>query len=390
MSPAPGFPASHRRLAAALLALALAGAAAPAGADEATHEFGEMVDYPLTFPVGGGATTGPRSGFWDARADGIHHAQDILAPKLTPVYAAATGTIAYVNYSSNPADLNPERCCTLIITHDDGWRSWYIHLNNDTPGTDDGLGWGIAPGILPGVRVQAGQLVGYVGDSGNCDTMAGCPPHLHFELHDPAGVIVDAYQSLLAAEGLAPPDQSVEPEEAACLPADVAPLAALLTGTELLRVGSSGPAVYELKGFLRLRGFDPGPLDGVFSAQTYEAVRLFQQRRHLAADGVVGAQTRAAILAFAQKPGFAGLIDAEEEITVRGDRAPAIRQLKLWLRAAGYDPGRINRRYNAATERAVRAFQAATPGLQVDGLVGPATRAALTQALHLIWPGDCP
>jgi peptidoglycan hydrolase-like protein with peptidoglycan-binding domain len=390
MLPRPPARISARRFVATCLILLAAGTAAPAIAEEAAHTFGELVDYPLTFPVGGDATTGDRSGFWDARADGTHHAQDILAPKLTPVYAAASGAVAYVNYSSNPADLNPERCCTLIINHDDGWRSWYIHLNNDTPGTDDGLGWGVADGILPGVPVQAGQLIGYVGDSGNCDTMAGCPPHLHFELHDPAGVIVDAFEALRAAEGLIPPDQTLAPTDPVCAPGGGEPLASLLSGSGLLRRSDAGPAVYELQGFLKVRGFDPGPLDGTFHAVTYEAVRLFQQSRSLTVDGVVGSETRAAIQAISRRPAFAALLADDDHVLVRGVRSGEVRMLKLWLRAAGYDPGRINRRYNVATVRAVRAFQAATPGLQVDGLAGPATRAALTAALHLTWPGDCP
>jgi len=377
-----------RRLAGLAVALLLTAAAAPAGAAEPAHEFGEVVDYLLAFPVGGDATTGSRSGFWDARADGTHHAQDILAPKLTPVYSAADGTVTHVNYSRDPADLNPERCCTLIIAHDDGWQSWYIHLNNDTPGTDDGLAWGIAPGITPGVHVQAGQLIGYVGDSGNCDTMAGCPPHLHFELHDPADVIVDAYQALLAAEGAARGSREVAAP--VCTPADTAPLAALLSGTELLRRGDSGPAVYELQGFLRLRGFDPGPLDGTFSPATYQAVRIFQQRRGLDVDGVVGAATRGAILTLSLQPRFAGLVGGDDGVLVKGERGPQVRELKRWLLLAGHDPLSVGPRFTAATAKAVRAFQQATPGLTVDGRADLATRLALTRALHLVWPGDCP
>ena len=177
--------------------------ALPAGAnhrepfDGSLHDFGEMADYTLVFPV-----QGPNyypDTFWACRGNpcGYHHAQDIMADKMTPVVAVAAGTVRWVNFSSNPDDLNPDRCCTIVITHDDGWDTWYLHLNNDTPGTDDGNGWGIAPGIVPGTRVTAGQLIGWVGDSGNAESTA---PHLHFELYDPENVIVNPYDALRIAE----------------------------------------------------------------------------------------------------------------------------------------------------------------------------------------------
>lgn len=188
------------------IALALAAAVAlPAPTALANHrttytsgpdyEFGEMVDYPLVFPLEGSFDFA--DWFWASRGGGVHHAIDIMAPRWTPVLAVADGVIHSVNYSRNPDDIDPERCCTIILRHDDDWRSWYIHLNNDSaglpPGTCDGKGWGIADGILPGVTVKAGQLIGWVGSSGN----ASCNgPHLHYELHDPYGVIVNPYQSL--------------------------------------------------------------------------------------------------------------------------------------------------------------------------------------------------
>jgi putative cell wall-binding protein len=73
----------------------------------------------------------------------------------------------------------------LRIRHDDGTSASYVHINNDTPGTDDGLGgveWAYAPGIEPGERVERGQWIAYVGDSGNAE---GTVSHLHFELADP-------------------------------------------------------------------------------------------------------------------------------------------------------------------------------------------------------------
>ena len=117
-----------------------------------------------------------------------HKGVDIMSPKMTPVVAADDGVVRFVNWSTNPADLNPERCCTLTIRHDDGWESWYLHLNNDTTGTDDGLGWGIADGIVPGTEVFAGQLIGWVGDSGNAENAGS---HLHWEYHQPDGTVVN-------------------------------------------------------------------------------------------------------------------------------------------------------------------------------------------------------
>jgi putative cell wall-binding protein len=92
-------------------------------------------------------------------------------------------------------------CCAIWgLVADDGWQTWYIHMNNDTPKTDDGKGWGFADGIEPGVRVEAGQLIGWVGDSGNAEWVG---PELHFELRMPDGTSggqpINPYPSLLAA-----------------------------------------------------------------------------------------------------------------------------------------------------------------------------------------------
>ncbi|MBM3696842.1 MAG: M23 family metallopeptidase, partial [Actinobacteria bacterium] len=140
-------------------ALALTVGTAPA-AQASGYTYGQMVDYPLVFPVVGRVTYSDT--FYASRYNGDHHAQDLMGPKMLPVVAAASGRIEYVNWSSNPNDLRPDKCCSLTLRHDDGWRTYYIHLNNDTPGTDDGKGWGIAPGIRPGVHVQAGELIGWV------------------------------------------------------------------------------------------------------------------------------------------------------------------------------------------------------------------------------------
>jgi hypothetical protein len=166
---------------AALFALSL-----PASADDV---------YPMIFPVVGenhftDTFNAPRSGH-------LHEATDIMAAKMTPVVAAADGVVNWVS-NSTYTDCNgvTTRSFSLGIRHDDGYTTRYIHLNNDTPGTDDGQGNGYADGIVEGARVAAGQPIGWVGDSGNAECVG---PHLHFELFDPQGVKINPYPSLLAA-----------------------------------------------------------------------------------------------------------------------------------------------------------------------------------------------
>ena len=370
---------SRAGVAAATLLLTAAWFAGPAGTGAAAaddglqprYAYGEPVEYPITFPVGS-----PDPYFADddligfgACRDGCsrtHEGVDIMAPKLTPVYAAADATVSWLGTF----------CCSVFLQHDDGWRTWYIHLNNDTEGTDDGLGWGIAEGIVPGARVTAGQVIGWVGDSGNAESSL---PHLHFELHAPGGVKVDPYPSLVLAQ-----------TGQACTRQRPAPLETLVAEGPLLRLGSTGEPVRQLQGFLKLRGYRLVTVNGTFDAATDTAVRAFQQNRGLEADGLVGAATRAAIAALAARPAFLALIDAEGPILALDSRGPDVRELKRWLRALGFKPGPrpFTSHFDEATDAAVRAFQEAGK-LAVDGKVGPLTRGALVSALAIVGPEVC-
>jgi murein DD-endopeptidase MepM/ murein hydrolase activator NlpD len=114
-----------------------------------------------------------------------------MAPKMTYVYAAATGVVVTV------AD-GPTSGRYVTIEHADGWSTTYMHLNNDDPGTDNGRAdWSLtlAPGVEEGALVSAGQVIGYVGDSGNAEWTGS---HTHFELriNDRA---VDPFDLLVAA-----------------------------------------------------------------------------------------------------------------------------------------------------------------------------------------------
>lgn len=70
-------------------------------------------------------------------------------------------------------------------------------------------------------------------------------------------------------------------------------------------------------------------------------------------------------------------ITANQSTWLRGNSSgPAVEELQKKLAAAGFDPGPLDGQFGPKTLAAVRAFQAAK-GCQVDGIVGPETRAAL-------------
>jgi hypothetical protein len=131
-------------------------------------------DY--TFPIIGESSFS--NDFNAPRADGPHHAIDIIADKHQKVVSRTDGLVTFVGYPE------PSWGYAVFIRADNGYTYRYLHLNNDTPGTDDGNGGGYnayGPDIVPGNRVIRGQLLGYVGDSGNAENTV---PHLHFEAYD--------------------------------------------------------------------------------------------------------------------------------------------------------------------------------------------------------------
>ncbi len=149
----------------------------------------------LIFPVVG--TVSYTDDFGQARAGGAHQGNDILAARHAPAVAVAPGTVKFWTTSANAG-------CMLYLYGDSGTTYLYIHLNNDLTARNDNqgscvAGTAYAPGLKSGAHVAAGQLVGYVGDSGDAD---GIHPHLHFELHPNDGAAVSPYRYLRKAQPL--------------------------------------------------------------------------------------------------------------------------------------------------------------------------------------------
>src|SRR5438876_865717 len=121
-----------------------------------------MVDsIAIAIPVAGIRASQLRDNFSDARTGHRHDALDIMARRGTPVLAAVDGTIR---------KLFTSRAGGLTIYEFDGAEKmsyYYAHLDR------------YASSLREGNRVKRGDVIGYVGSTGNAPAHA---PHLHFAM----------------------------------------------------------------------------------------------------------------------------------------------------------------------------------------------------------------
>jgi murein DD-endopeptidase MepM/ murein hydrolase activator NlpD len=181
-----------------LLALAI-GAVGAAASARSTSRVPRLI-----FPVIGRVQYS--DDFGAPRAGGSHQGNDILARRQASVVAVEAGRVE--KWTSSPS-----AGCMLYLYGSSGTMYEYIHLNNDLTDGNDNRGSCVnrvayAPGLHNGKRVKAGQLIGYVGDSGDAN---GLHPHLHFELHPHGGAAVSPYRWLRRARHLKAP-ATTEPE----------------------------------------------------------------------------------------------------------------------------------------------------------------------------------
>jgi N-acetylmuramoyl-L-alanine amidase len=146
---------------------------------------------------------------------------------------------------------------------------------------------------------------------------------------------------------------------------------------QLIRLGSTGPAVAEVRAALSLLGLLPPAepaADALFDDECDAAVREFQQRRGLSIDGIVGPETYRALDEARHRLGDRVLLHSLAHPYV-GDDVVALQERLLEL---GYDAGRADGVFGAQTASALRAFQRET-GLVADGTFGPATMRVFRQ-----------
>jgi murein DD-endopeptidase MepM/ murein hydrolase activator NlpD len=118
--------------------------------------------HPLMVPVEGVSPSALTDTFHEARSGGrIHMATDILAMRGTPVLAAAPGRIIKLANSGAGG-------ITIYVADASGrYVEYYAHLT------------GYAPNVKEGLQVDEGDVIGFVGTTGNASPDA---PHLHFQV----------------------------------------------------------------------------------------------------------------------------------------------------------------------------------------------------------------
>ena len=113
-------------------------------------------------------TSGSISSRFGSRTSGTHTGLDICGPTGTPIRAAASGTVSYVNYSN----VSYGNC--IKISHGNGVETLYAHLSNIY--------------VVEGQGVSAGELIGTMGSTGN-----STGPHLHLEIRSNGSALNPEY-----------------------------------------------------------------------------------------------------------------------------------------------------------------------------------------------------
>jgi peptidoglycan LD-endopeptidase LytH len=139
----------------------------------------------MTPPIHGLTLADLRDSFDEVHNGHPHEAIDILEPRGTPIHAVVSGTVRKL-FLSKPGG-------KTIYQFDEAevYCYYYAHLD------------GYVEGLREGMRVERGEVIGFVGSTGNADSRT---PHLHlaiFELGPEKlwwqGKAVNPYPGLVAA-----------------------------------------------------------------------------------------------------------------------------------------------------------------------------------------------
>ena len=125
-------------------------------------QLAETGDRRIGLPIAGLKRSDLRDTFTEARGEGrSHEAVDIMVPRGTPVLAVVEGNVAKL-FKSVQGGLT-----VYQFDNDNEYCYYYAHLDR------------YAAGLQEGMLLRRGDVLGYVGSSGNADPAA---PHLHFSI----------------------------------------------------------------------------------------------------------------------------------------------------------------------------------------------------------------
>ena len=136
-------------------------------------------------PISGLALADLRDSFDEIHNGHRHEAIDIMEPRGTPVHAVVSGTIRKLFLSKPGGNTIYEFDETSVYCY------YYAHLDR------------YADGLREGQRVERGDVIGFVGSTGDADARS---PHLHLAIVDLGpekqwwkGTAIDPYPDLVAA-----------------------------------------------------------------------------------------------------------------------------------------------------------------------------------------------
>ncbi|HRH23014.1 MAG TPA: peptidoglycan-binding protein [Candidatus Magasanikbacteria bacterium] len=367
------------------------------------------VPMPILFGVG---LKDISPNFGDPRAGGrSHEGEDIMATKGTPIVSPTDAVV--LRTGDGPSE------GLYVYTANPGGETFvYMHLDR------------IGEGVDKGDVLEKGDLIGYVGNTGNA---SGGAAHLHFEIHDNNGNPTDPFPRITTEFSIAEKiihtntilAQSNDPLSLAqflvdtfrstfvsakasgiTLPQSITDILGTINLPGItLSQGSSGNDVRTLQNYLiesntglAAQSLAGTGATGYFGALTKSALIEYQKSAGISpANGVYDATTRARLTTVISTPSQT----TTEAPTVSTEPLPAytfirnmgknmngedVKMLQKILNANGYSvaatgPGSSGNEttyFGAATVAAVKNFQAAQGISPISGYVGPLTRTALT------------
>lgn len=237
----------------------------------------------------------------DARSLGrTHEGIDIMSPKGTPVVSPTDAIVTTVENSGLGGN-------HVFTANPGGQRYYFAHLDS------------FAPGLSEGQALRAGDLIGYVGNTGNA---SGGATHLHFGIYENDRLAINPFSRLTLEFSLQERinsvatilNRSADPTALArllvssyrsifiqaqsagmSLPLPIAQalaekVAAATAINRTLKIGMRGDDVRIMQESLGIM-----PADGIFGPKTRASVMLFQSSHNLNPDGVFGPLSRAAL-----------------------------------------------------------------------------------------------